>query len=131
MANTLADRIRQLTLSKIDFVHPDASAIVDGLVSEALNLDDAGDAFSVLAGDDVDQDDIANAVVDLADIFDDVDLSPDQTAKLDSVVDRLLKSGTPEQKQAAKNLFSGALGFGIKAKVGNAFFDDLLATEPA
>ena len=131
MANALADRIRQLTLSKIDFVHPDASAIVDGLVSEALNLDDVGDLFSALAGDDVDQDDIANAVVDLADIFDDVNLSPDQTAKLDSVVDRLLKSGTPEQKQAAKNLFSGALGFGIKAKVGNAFFDDLLATEPA
>ena len=130
MANTLADRIRQLTLSKIDFVHPDASAIVDGLVSEALNLDDAGDAFSVLAGDDVDQDDIANAVVDLADIFDDVNLSPDQTAKLDSVVDRLLKSGTAEQKQAAKNLFSGALRFGIKAKAGNDFFNDLLQAEP-
>jgi len=128
MANELAARIRALTLDKIDFVSDDAEGVVDGLVGAALTLDDAADAFSALAGDDTDQADIAEALVDLADIFDDVNLSPDQSAKLDGVVDKLLKSGTPEQKAAAKTLFTGTLGFGIAAKAGNDFFNTLLET---
>lgn len=130
MSNALADRIRTLTLDKIDFSHPDAVGVVDGLVSSALSLDDVADHFTVLAGGDVTQDEVANALVDLADLFDDLNLSPAQTTTLDTVVDRLLVSGTPEQKQAAKDLFSNVLDFGLKAKAGNAFFETLLATEP-
>lgn len=125
MANALADRIRALTLDKINFVDDAAEGVVDGIVGAALSLDDAGDAFSVLAAGDVDQDDIANALVDLADLFDDVNLSPDQQASLDGVVDRLLKTGSPDQKAAAKNLFSKTLAFGLQAKSANAYFDGL------
>lgn len=130
MANQLADRIRALSLDKIDFVHDDAEGIVDGLVSASLTLDDVGDAFTALAGDDVPQEEVANALVDLADLFDDVNLSPDQRAMLDSVVNRLLVAGSPEQKQAAKDLFAGTLDFGLKAKAANDFFDTLLAQQP-
>lgn len=130
MANALAARIRALTLDKIDFASDDAEGVVDGLVGAALTLDDAADAFETLAAGDVDQGDIAEALVDLADIFDDASLTPDQSAKLDTVVDRLLKSGTDEQKTAAKTLFAGTLSFGVAAKAGNKFFDDLLAEEP-
>lgn len=130
MANQLADRIRALTLDKINFSHDDAEGIVDGLVSSALTLDDAGDAFTLLSAGDADLDDIANALVDLADLFDDVNLSPDQQTALDGVVDRLLKTGSPEQKQAAKNVFTSTLGFGLQAKAANAFFDALLETQP-
>ena len=128
MANALADRIRALTFEKVDFQSDDAEAVVDGIVLSALSLDDSADAFTALAGDDVDQQDIAGALVDLADIFDDVNLSPDQSAKLDGVVDKLLKSGSPDQKAAAKDLFSKTLAFGIQAKGANTFFDDLLNT---
>ena len=131
MANELANRILALTLSKIDFVDDSAEGIVDGLVSAGLALNDSGDAFMALAGNDVDQADIANALVDLADIFDDVNLTPAQTDSLNGVVDRLLKSGTAEQKQAAKDLFSTTLSFGIAAKAGNEFFDTLLQADPS
>lgn len=130
MANALADAIRTLTLEKINFVDDAAEAVVDSTVSAALTLDDAGDAFTALAGDDVDQAEIAVGLVDLADLFDDADLSPAQTAKLNGVVDKLLKSGSPEQKTAAKDLFTAALGFGIAAKAENQYFNDLLATDP-
>ena len=129
MANELAARIRTLTLSKIDFVDDSAEGIVDGLVSAGLALNDSGDAFMALAGNDVDQEDIANALVDLADIFDDVNLTPAQTDSLNGVVDRLLKSGTDEQKAAAKELFGKVLGYGIAAKSANSFVDTLLAPD--
>lgn len=130
MANALADRIRALTLDKINFVDDAAEGVVDVITGNALSLDDAADAFTALAAGDLDQDDIANALVDLADIFDDLALSPDQSAALDSVVDRLLKTGSAEQKTAAKDLFSKTLGFGLAAKVANDYFDTLLSTPP-
>jgi len=129
MANELALRIRQLSTDKIDFVHEELEVVIDGITTAALELDDAADAFSALSAGDVDQDDIANALVDLADIFDDANLSPDQSAKLDTVVDRLLKSGTDEQKAGAKELFGKVLGYGIAAKSANSFVDTLLAPD--
>ena len=131
MANALAAQIRALTTEKIDFVDDSAEANVDGIVTSALSLDDAADAFVALAGDDTDQAEIAGALVDLADLFDDVNLSPSQTDKLNGVVNGLLKSGSDEQKQAAKALFAATLGYGIAAKSGNVFFDTLLAADPA
>ena len=131
MANALAAQIRALTTEKIDFVNDSAEANVDGIVTSALSLDDAADAFVALAGDDTDQAEIAGALVDLADLFDDVNLSPSQTDKLNGVVNGLLKSGSDEQKQAAKALFAATLGYGIAAKSGNVFFDTLLAADPA
>ena len=125
MSNPLADRIRALTLNKIEFVDDNAEAVVDGIVNSALSLDDAGDGFSALAAGDLDQDDIANALVDLADLFDDVSLSPDQQDSLNGVVDRLLKTGSAEQKAAAKELFNKTLAFGLQAKAANAYFDGL------
>lgn len=130
MSNALSDTIRTLTTEKINFSDDAAEGIIDGLVLSALTLDDAGDAFTALAGDDIDQADVAVGLVDLADLFDDADLSPAQTDKLNGVVDKLLKSGSEEQKTAAKALFSAALGFGIAAKQANQYFDDLLATDP-
>ncbi len=130
MANPLADRIRALTLDKIDFTNDGAEGVVDDIVSTALTLDDAGDAFTLLAAGDADLDDVANALVDLADLFDDVNLNPDQQASLNGIVDRLLKTGSAEQKQAAKDLFAATLGFGLKAKAANGYFDLLLATPP-
>lgn len=130
MANQLAEQIRALIFEKVDFQNDEAESVVDGLVLSGLALEDAADVFVSLAADDVDQTDIAEGVVSLADIFDDVDLSPAQSAKLDTAVEKLLKSGTTEQKAAAKTLFSTALTFGSAAKAGNEFFDTLLATPP-
>lgn len=130
MSNALALRIRTLTTNKINFANDEAEAVVDGIATAALTLDDAADAFTVLAGEDVDQEDIANALVDLADLFDSASLNPDQRAKLDSVVNGLLKSGTTEQRDAAKALFAAALDYGISAKSANTYFDELLATNP-
>lgn len=131
MANALAERIRALTIEKIDLANDDAEGHLKTYAEATLNLDDAADAFGALAAGDVDQEDIANALVDLADIFDDANLNPSQRAKLDGVVDKLLKSGTPEQKEGAKALFSATLGYGLAAKAENEYFDTLLATDPA
>ena len=126
MANQLAERIRTLTNSKIDFVHDEAEEKLKAIVDGALTLDELADEFTKLAGEDVDQQEIAEALVDLADIFDDNEMTPEKNAQLDSVVTRLLKTGTPEQKEAAKNLFTGVLGYGLAAKATNDYFDTLL-----
>jgi hypothetical protein len=52
-----------------------------------------------------------------------VDLDVDQVAKLDSVVDRVVKTGTPEQKQATKDLFHKVLSFQIVVKEENDWVD--------
>lgn len=128
--NALATRIRALTTDKVDFLSDEAEAVADGIVTAALSLDDAADAFTALAGADTDQEDVANALVDLADLFDDLNLGPAQTDKLNSVVNGLLKTGTDEQKAAAKTLFSATLAYGVQAKGANEYFDTLLETEP-
>lgn len=128
MANQLAEQIRQLTNEKIDFLNDEAEAVHKSVVDSALSLDEAADVFSSLAGDDVDQMEIASALVDLADIFDDSEMSPEKTEQLNGVVNRLLKTGTDEQKAAAKELFSKVLGYGLTAKATNDYFNDLLQT---
>lgn len=129
--NQLAQQIRELTAEKIDFVDDASEGVLKSIVDSALNLDEAADEFSKLAGDDVDQAEIASALVDLADIFDDSELSPEANSKLNSVVERLLKTGTDEQKIAAKELFMKTLSYGLAAKSTNEYFDELLNTEPA
>lgn len=96
------------------------------MANAILNLDDSSDEFVVLAGGDAEQEDIAGALVDLADVFDDLDLSPDQTATLDGVVDRLLKTGTQEQKDGAKTLFHKVLAYAMAIKAERAYLDSLL-----
>lgn len=130
MANALSAQIRALTLDKIDFQNDEAQDNVKAIAEATLSLDDAADAFVGLAGEDTDQAEIAGALVDLADLFDDVDLSPSQRVKLDGVVNGLLKSGTTEQRDSAKALFAATLGYGIAAKALNAYFDVLLTTPP-
>lgn len=127
MPNALAERIRNLTTAKIDFVHDEAEQALNTIVDGALALDELADQFTLLAGEDVDQNDIAEALVDLADIFDDAEMTDEKQGQLDSVVTRLLKTGTAEQKAAAKNLFSGVLGYGLAAKATNDYFDTLLS----
>lgn len=129
MATKLAETILALITDKIEFVSAEAEAIVDGITTAALSLDAAADEFEKLAGEDVDQEEIAVALVNLADLFDDVNLSPAQLDKLNGVVNGLLKSGTDEQKAAAKALFSNVLNYGIKAKEANAYFDAELPGE--
>lgn len=128
MANELAARIRQLTHDKIDFVDNDAEAKLKAVVDGTLTLDDLADKFTALAGEDVDQNDIAEALVDLADIFDDNEMTTEKREKLDGVVNKLLKTGSDEQKQAAKDLFAGVLNYGLMAKDTNDYFDTLLDT---
>lgn len=130
MANLLAEKIRALTVSKIDFVDEEAEAIVEGLATATLELDDKADAFLKLADGDVNQEEIGEALVDLADLFDDENPSAEKQEKLNAVVDRLLKYGTEEQKQSAKDLFPAVLGFGVKAKACNDYFDNRLAPSP-
>jgi hypothetical protein len=130
MANQLAEQIRQLTAEKINFVDDNSESVLKTVVSSALELDDAADAFVALTGDDVDQADIASGLVDLADIFDDSEMSPESTARLNAVVDRLLKTGSDEQKASAKALFTKTLSYGLAAKATNDYFDELLSTPP-
>lgn len=130
MANALAEKIRSLTAEKIDFVDDEAEKVVEDLALATLELDDKADAFNALAGEDVDQEEVGTALVDLADLFDDLNLSADQQEKLNSVVDRLVKNGTDDQRAAAKELFTATLGYGLSAKAANEYFDNLLATTP-
>lgn len=126
MANALSTRIRELSISKLDLADDIREGHAKAVANEILDLDDASDEFVVLAGGDAEQEDIAGALVDLADVFDDLDLSPDQTATLDGVVDRLLKTGTKEQKDGAKTLFHKVLAYSMAIKAERAYLDSLL-----
>lgn len=97
---------------KINFVEPQfRSCILKNVVSSALEPTTVTDVFVALAGDDVDQADIASGnLLFFLDIFDDSEMSPESTARLNAVVEhRLLKTGTDEQKASAKDLFSKTL----------------------
>ena len=130
MANELATRIRELTHAKIDFVHDEAEGQVKTITDATLSLDDAADAFIGLANDDMQQNDVANALVDLADLFDDVNLTGSQREKVNGVVDRLVKTGNADQIEAAKKLFAATLDYGLAAKSVNTYFDTLLSEDP-
>ena len=113
MANELAGKIRQLTSAKIDFVDDQSETVLKDVVSSALELDE-----------------IAEVLVDLANIFDDLEMPPEDNDRLNMVVGRLLKTGTDEQKAAAKELFVKTLGYGLKAKATNTYFDELRNSDP-
>jgi len=131
MENQFADRIRQLVLDKVDFKNDDAEAIVESISTAALELDEATDTFVGLAGGNADLEDMAGALVDLADIFDGAKLDADKSAKLDVTVDKLLKgTGSEDQRVALKDVFTKTMAYQVTAKAANEFFDLLLATDP-
>ena len=131
MANQFAERIRQLLLDKVNFTNDDAEAIVESISTAALDLDDATDTFVGLAGGNADLEEMAGALVDLADIIDGAKLDPEKSAKLDATVDKLLRqTGTEEQRTALKAVFTKTTAYQVAAKAANEFFDTLLATDP-
>lgn len=130
MSNQLAARIRELTHAKIDFVDDEAEGKIMAIVDGTLSLDDAADKVTALIGEDADLNEVADGLVDLADIFDDAEMDADKRDKLDGVVNKLVKSGTDEQKDALKDLFTKVLGYGLTAKDTNDYFDTLLAVDP-
>lgn len=130
MANTLAERIRTLQLVKIQLVNPDAGSELVNYANAVLTLDDAADAFVSGIGESADLGAIGQALVSLADVFDDTNLSPDKEAQLNDAVAGLLNDGTPDQIQLAKELFAGVLTYGKAARGHNEFFNTLLSTIP-
>jgi len=131
MANQFAERIRQLLLDKVEFKNDEAEKIVESISTAALDLDDATDTFVGLAGGDIDLEEMAGALVELADVIDGAKLDADKAAKLDAVVDKLLqKTGTVEQRTALKAVFTKTTAYQVTAKAANEFFDLLLATDP-
>lgn len=123
MANVLAAQLRALTLEKIVFVSKEAEAFVENTTITALELEDAADAADFLADGDVDQIEILQSLVDLADLVYTVNLTPANEEKLNKIVDGLLKTGTTEQKDAAKAVFTATLKYLLNAKATNEYFD--------
>jgi hypothetical protein len=130
MGNFLAEKIRTLLVAKLELENKDTEAVLEGVATAALALEDAADASDLLSNGDVDQEDIASGLVDLADLIDDFELTPDNQSKVDGIVNKLLKSGTAEQKAALKEVFNQTLEWGRKAKAAVEFFDELLKTDP-
>lgn len=123
MANVLAAQLRALTLEKIVFVSKEAETFVENTTITALELEDAADAADFLADGDVDQIEILQSLVDLADLVYTVNLTPANEEKLNKIVDGLLKTGTTEQKDAAKAVFTATLKYLLNAKATNEYFD--------
>lgn len=121
--SNLSDRLFALTFEKINFANDEVESHIENLVSAGIELDQAADNFTAIAAGDADQEEIAGALVDLADLVDDVDLSDEQVEKLDSVVDRIVKTGSPEQKEATKELFQKVIAFQVVVKKENAWMD--------
>jgi hypothetical protein len=133
MANALAERIRVLQLEKIKLDNTEAGGHLVGYADAVLLLDDKSDAVTGQIGDNVDLDELAEAVVDIADIFDDADMNADNEAKLNAAVSKITKrvSGiTDEQSEAISGLFTGVLAYGKSSRAENAYFNTLLAIVP-
>lgn len=126
----LSDRIKTLSLEKIKFINEEAAQHVRDLNLSSMNLDEAVDALDLSAAGDPDIEEVAGALVDLADFVDDADLSGGNADALNNIVNKLIKTGNDDQKEKLKAVFAQTLQYFVTVKAHNAYFDALLATIP-
>ena len=126
----LSDRIKTLSLEKIQFINEEAAQHVRDLNLSSMNLDEAVDALDLSAAGDPDIEEVAGALVDLADFVDDAGLSGGNADTLNNIVNKLVNTGNEDQKEKLKAVFSQTLQYFVTVKAHNAYFDQLLATDP-
>ena len=119
----IAERIAELLLAKIDFDNDAVEAQVEKLTTSALNLQAAAAAVENASGSETFED-VANGIVDLADIFDDADLGPAATEKVEAVFSRIFSAPTEELTALGKDLFKAALEYGTVANETNQVFNN-------
>lgn len=124
----LSDRIKTLSIEKIDFLNDEAEVHVRDLNLASMDLDEAVDALDLSAAGDPDIEEVADSLVDLADLADDVNLSGAQQDSLNNIVNKLVKTGNEDQKEKLKTVFAKTLQYFITVKAHNAYFNQLLAT---
>ena len=130
MSSPLFDRVRTGIVSRLDLQNDEDQAQLTTGANAILTLDDAVDNVVDLIGEDADLNEVADALLDLADFADDTDITPANRAGLDSIVNRLVKTGTDEQKTAVKALFGAMLDYGVFARQEVAYFDALRQAPP-
>ena len=126
----LSDRIKNLSIEKIDFLNDEAEAHVRDLNLASMNLDEAVVALDLSAAGDPDIEEVAGSLVDLADLADDVNLTGAQQDALNNIVNKLVTTGDEDQKAKMKALFAKMLQYFITVKLHNEYFNTLLATDP-
>lgn len=121
----IAEKIRELLLSGIDFPSPDVLSAVEGTVTAAATLASAGDQFDDLfpAGS---ADEVAHGVLDLAAAFAKVS-DPDKNALVKEAFNKVYSAASPDQEAAGEALFASALDFNIAAGKLNQVITDALA----
>lgn len=118
----LKQKISQLLLDKIDFQDEAAEGTVENLLSAALDLSTKADEFEAMAANDT-LEEVADGVIDLADAFDDADLTPDKKEKVLGAFRKIFNSPTEELETAGVALFEATLNLGIAARQAADFFD--------
>lgn len=120
----VAEKIKDLILSRIEFPDPEVLAAVEALATSAAGLASTGDQF-----DDVNPggsaDTVANGALNLADAFASV-ASPDKNALVKQAFNDIFTAPTPEQEVAGEALFGAALDFDIAANNLNNLLTDRL-----
>ncbi len=124
----IAEKIAELTFEKINFVNDEVEDVVEALTVSALNLNTAGAAFEQAAGQDTFTD-VAEGAIELADVFDDVDLPDVQHEKVVAAFRKIYDAPTQEFEDLGVNLFEAALQFGVAARKAAAFFDSVEDSE--
>lgn len=130
MASPLFERVRSKIIAKLDLKNDEDEAVLKAGASATLTLSDAIDTVEASIGEDADLNDMADALLDLAVLVDGVKLTTDQRAQLDSIVNRLVKTGDDDQKKSIKSLFFGMLDYQNVANSEVAYFDALRAQVP-
>ena len=128
--SNLSERIKTLSLEKIAFINEEAAQKVRDLNLANMNLDAAADDIDLDAAGNPEIEAVANALVNLADLADDVNLTGAQEDSLNLIVSQIVTTGDETQREKLKNLFAKTLQYFIATKLFNAYFDQLLATDP-
>lgn len=118
----LKERIGQLLLDKIDFQDDAVESVVEGLLANAMDLSAKADEFEALAATDT-LEEVANGIIDLADAFDDAELTPAKKEKVIGAFRKIFNSPTEELEEAGVALFEATLNLGVSARQAADFFD--------
>ena len=121
----LDQKLVSLLFGKFDIKNDVGEGHVEALITAGIRLERARVGILAL-NPDADFVDAIGGLIDIADIFDTADLSPEDRAKLETGVGKLLKITSPEKVAVATELFLGVLDAGADASSAVEYFDENL-----
>lgn len=125
----LDQQLTALMLEKFDITNEEAEKQIEELLLAGIRIERARVAF-LATNPDSDFLEVATGLIDLADLFDDVQLGIDERQRLQAAVSKILKVTDPAKLSVASEVFLSVLNGGTVAANTDKLINDLLSKIP-